>query len=722
MYRRCVVGIILSMAVMSMGGVGWSCKNSETIVSVEADQPIENESDGKAKSQDILKWSNIPITSKGDGTGGEGGQWPHAIETGKTTIFYGTNTGGIYRSIDGGISWKQTNNGFKATGANAFAIHPTDNNRVLAAGIGTAVNEGNGLYLSEDGGESWELVCKLKICGNKYTKDGLEFDATTTYAYYSSPYIEDNATKLSENEAGLYRSKDAGKTWTLIKQGMSDCWIKVDQSSGALYLANSKSIQVSYDYGETFQILYNAQITGFDLINVQDEGVSLYLSTLDGVLASYDGGNSFQMISDGTYPDAAQKPKSLSVSPVNSQRMTITARNKPDSKYDLRIWYSENGGVTWEKYNYDKSGEFLPSNSRDKIIAWSKTDEYQAYSFGGDGVISTRDGGVNWEWSSDGISGILCGGKFHFNVYDPQIMYFTSQDYNGAITTDGGNTWKYINLAQHSWGGFAYGGYAASEQVMWGGVSESWNGKKQLCITYDGGKTVVKTDYYYPEKITNQYYSSYQSPTDPNVYFAPGLRSSDGGKSWEEMEDCLQVYTHNPYGKKELYGCSRQGGYVMVSYDSGESWEVVNKNFELKVDDKINYITDIAVDTERQKLYVTAGVTKLYCINLNDGEVTDLSDNVLKNERGKKYSYSVAVNSKDNLIYLAVSDYGYNSDNSLLCSNDGGTTWEVLNPNAVSSSLKQGYAGYSVRDVNVHPDTGECWCSCGCYGFAKVVN
>lgn len=160
----------------------------------------------------------------------------------------------------------------------------------------------------------------------------------------------------------------------------------------------------------------------------------------------------------------------------------------------------------------------------------------------------------------------------------------------------------------------------------------------------------------------------------------------------------------------------------MVSYDSGESWEVVNKNFELKVDDKINYITDIAVDTERQKLYVTAGVTKLYCINLNDGEVTDLSDNVLKNERGKKYSYSVAVNSKDNLIYLAVSDYGYNSDNSLLCSNDGGTTWEVLNPNAVSSSLKQGYAGYSVRDVNVHPDTGECWCSCGCYGFAKVVN
>lgn len=78
-------------------------------------------------------------------------------------------------------------------------------------------------------------------------------------------------------------------------------------------------------------------------------------------------------------------------------------------------------------------------------------------------------------------------GKFHFNVCNPQIMYFISQDYNGAITTDGGNTWKYINLAQHFWGGFAYGGYEASEQVMWGGVSESWNGKKQLCITYDGG-------------------------------------------------------------------------------------------------------------------------------------------------------------------------------------------------------------------------------------------
>ena len=39
------------------------------------------------------------------------------------------------------------------------------------------------------------------------------------------------------------------------------------------------------------------------------------------------------------------------------------------------------------------------------------------------------------------------------------------------------------------------------------------------------------------------------------------------------MEDCDVVYTHNPYGKKELYGA--KGDKVVVSYDDGATWEVV---------------------------------------------------------------------------------------------------------------------------------------------------
>lgn len=83
--------------------------------------------------------------------------------------------------------------------------------------------------------------------------------------------------------------------------------------------------------------------------------------------------------------------------------------------------------------------------------------------------------------------------------------------------------------------------------------------------------------------------SSYQSPTDPKVLFACDLRSSDGGHTWAKMNGCINVYTHNPKGKKELYGIDEKGKNIVVSYDNGVTWQKVN-NTEIKPQSQIDQL------------------------------------------------------------------------------------------------------------------------------------
>lgn len=165
--------------------------------------------------------------------------------------------------------------------------------------------------------------------------------------------------------------------------------------------------------------------------------------------------------------------------------------------------YSKDGGRTWaigtpQELKEDVSAEdhvedfnMLPINARNMDFYWSPVDENVVWDIEADWVSSSDNGGETFLWDANGINSIYLGGKFNFDVLDPDVMYFGSQDYNGALTTDGGKTWKYIDLHRSKWGGFIYGGYAASESVIYGGYAEGWTTDRYLVISYDGGETIV---------------------------------------------------------------------------------------------------------------------------------------------------------------------------------------------------------------------------------------
>ena len=223
--------------------------------------------------------------------------------------------------------------------------------------------------------------------------------------------------------------------------------------------------------------------------------------------------------------------------------------------YQNYPYYSIDGGKTWKNSTLSEELSFMPYNNRISIPMWSTIDENKVWIHTqGDYASSSTDSGKTFKWDSNGITGILSGGNVHYNVYNPDIIYFGSQDYDGCVTTDGGKTWKYISMSGYRWGGFCYGGYAVDVNTYFVGVADSWHNPRKLKITFDGGKTIIDTGMYFTkENINAGIESSYQSPTNPKVLFACDLRSEDGGHTWAKMDGCINVYTHKPKRSKKNY-------------------------------------------------------------------------------------------------------------------------------------------------------------------------
>ena len=672
-------------------------------------------------------WQQVPLVSEenqkaGVKQGGEGGQWPHTLEVSmadSNLIFYGTNTGGIYRSDDGGASWALCTRGIYSRGGNAFAIDPCNDQYVLVAGSGDAPGDCHGIYASSDRGLTWMRVLALPISGNKVYLDGLEYDPSSfdekegrcMTAYYSAPYETERESGLNEREKGLYRSLDGGGTWELVNYEMSDAKLFVEPATGVLFAAREDGLYVSEDGGGHFSCIYSGELTGCD---ISWENETIYLCDHEKIFkGSRKGG--FRPVAARNLPQGGSVGR-IAVSPVNPQYLLIQSEEESNQYGTIdQIYSSKDGGETWKLWNYDESKDFIPYDTFEKVFAWSYEDENTVWSFGGEYVIASKDGGENWVWSSDGICGILCGGKFHFNIFDPDLMYFGAQDLNGAITTDGGETWRYVDMSRKGNHGHVYGGYAASSQVFWGCLAEGWEEPKYITITFDGGKSFTDTGYAVDEDIPNRDLSSYQSYNCPEIFFAGNYRSADGGRTWREMENCLQVYTHNPEGSHELYGCERDGGYVLVSYDEGESWERVNRE-EIPLTDR-KCLSEIQVDPEAGKIYVAANGKELYVVDMENGDVENLTEFLPADHLGNVRVNGIAVDSENGRIYVAGNSSGNLRDYTVVCSEDRGRTWYDATP---AGEKYGGVEVNSARCIRMRPGSNEIWCSTGCFGFVKL--
>lgn len=325
------------------------------------------------------------------------------------TYYMGSTGGGVWKTHNGGASWENVSDEYFATGSvGAIDVADSDPN-VVVVGMGespyrgVSSHQGDGVYKSTDAGKSW-------------THMGLEDTRTisTVLIHPDDPDViwvaaQGNSWAPSDDR-GVYKSTDGGETWRKVLAGENE-------TTGA--------VDLSYDPGNP-RILYAAmwdhQRTPWQ---VRSGGPG------SGIWKSTDGGESWTEVTNDL-PDLVGKI-GVAVSPANPDRIyaIVEATDKGG------LYRSDNGGESWSLMNASRRIQSRPWYYMH--IYADPQDENTVYVHNS-GFYKFIDGGKTFST----ISGPH--GDYHdlwINPDNPKNM-INANDGGATVSYDGGETWSTI--------------------------------------------------------------------------------------------------------------------------------------------------------------------------------------------------------------------------------------------------------------------------------------
>lgn len=403
------------------------------------------------------------------------------------TLHVGTVSGGLLRSTDGGASWSAINHGYEASWIRALAVHPLDtgSGAVVLAGYGDTFTTTRAISKSPDGGTTWapshtgleaEQVRGLTIDPTTVDADPFTAEAFTLYAAGRSAPIPDE-TAL---DGGLYKSTDAGATWTTIDNGIALVNGVRTMGTARAVVADPRSCAVPPPVGPCaagsgpLQTLF---AIGSGVISTGPglpyRSARIYRSTNAGAswTARENGLPLPQDIDPG--PGVALVGSigvALAIDPTDTQTMYAgTAIGGPlfepgmlEPTHANGVFKSVDAGATWVHASNGLPRYFGPASSHRDVLALAINPAnplvvYAAVSaFLPDGVVGrvyrSNDGGSTWFEASTGIAGqdvraLLVDGA------DPAgDTIYAATGGNGADrggvyrSGDGGATWNSISI------------------------------------------------------------------------------------------------------------------------------------------------------------------------------------------------------------------------------------------------------------------------------------
>ena len=520
---------------------------------------------------------------------------------------------GVYKSVDGGQSWEDINQGVLSKPFRALALHP-GNPRVVYAGAA------DGFYMTTDGGESWTAqnegldyrsIGALAISGNRIyagTRGGGVYVGTisdTDYsvewasAYGPVPEIfniqlmvdpaESNTIYASSYPGGMFKSTDGGATWKdknfflpsfevvdPLKEGYYKFVIDPNDTSRLIFGIYGKGMYVSNDGASSQMPLFgdNHEMRGAKVTTVAinpTDSDNIYAATSRGVYVTYDGGRSWSPANDGL---------------IVEDMMTLT---------------------------FDRDG---------KLYAGSKGYGIYSLADGADsweGPFKVENYGVYWHvWDRP----LYLYNALLVNPFDPDIMYLGTFPAGFYKTIDGGLTWREINVNFTIDGAFSMAFHPYNKNVIFAGT---YNG---ISRSDDAGETWRRWDSEMPPELW--VFSIVFDPSDPDVVYAAAkngenmgtgrddfrgtvLKSTDCGESWFEITEGLEVRNEfyqlvmYPYNYDVLFVSTGCGIYM--TQDGGESWTPINDGLKLPggmVGSGIvnNVANNLALDAEGRFLYL----------------------------------------------------------------------------------------------------------------------
>jgi len=517
---------------------------------------------------------------------------------------------GVFKSIDGGTTWKKVLYVNETAGAGDLILDP-NNPRIIYATTWNMKRNGyrmdsggpdSKIWKSIDGGETWE---------NLSDKSGMPKGINGIIGITVSPKNSNRVWAIIENtEApGVYRSDDAGKTWSRINQDRAllqrawyYCRIYADTQNEDKVWVMNVSYGVSKDGGKTFELKDAPHGDHHDLWIDPNNNMRMAIADDGGGQVSNDGGENWT-----TYHNQPTA-QFYRVSTDNSFPYNILGAQQDNSS--VRIPHRTTGTSIsendWKALSIGESAHLAPDPTNPNIIYGS---DYKGY-------MSMQNLSNGQERSTNVWPDLPAGSgvevmKYRFNWNYPLV--FSTHDnkklYAGSnhlhASTNGGQSWEEISpdltrgepetikssggpITQDNTGAEYYANiFVISESPYT--KDEIWTGSDDglLHVTIDGGKNwknvtpAVSPKYNMWNSIDVNPFVKGGAYAVATSYkfgdFTPYIyKTNDYGKTWVTItsgipkEEFVRVVRADPKRQGLLYAGTEKG--MWISFDDGSSW------------------------------------------------------------------------------------------------------------------------------------------------------
>lgn len=633
------------------------------------------------------------------------------------TIYAAFGSGNLWKTTNNGLNWRPIFENKPALGIGDIALAPSNPN-IIYLGTGESLRKnrnftmpGNGVYRSEDGGNTWQHL-------------GLEnsWHISEIAVHPENPDIAFVAVLgkfwTPGQAKGLYRTTDGGKSWTRV--------LYVDENTRANDIVIAPSDP---------DIIY-ASMWENKLDTALAESV---YGPNSGIYKSEDGGTHWERLTNGlpTQPKIGRIGLAVSYQDPQKAYALIDNHNKESTEM-AEVYKTTDGGQSWKRTHEKPLNIF-------SVIGWYFADLYvnpqnDDEIFGlGVRIAHSKDGGKNFE--------LLGGSVEHLHPSPAQTLHLDHCELwidplhpqhlllgnDGGLyqSYDKGQSWLHLNnipsgefydiTLDHQKPYNIYGGTQDNATVY--GPAKEWTSDQKDSWQYlwidawsGGDGCVTQID---PEDPATVYFSAQNGSimrmdmaADTVKYIAPSRSDTLKGKLQYQF---VTPYFISPHDNKTLY---QAGNFLLKSIDKGENWRIISPDLTASSDPgKVPFAAGAVAESKLQPGLLFAGMDSgvFWCSKDNGQHWQEYSDGL-----PPYYIRSICPsNFKESRVYMAMT--GINDDDLsgyLFVSEDYGQHWQSIAANLpdepVNVILEDPfhenilYAG-AYRGVYISMDRGKSW-------------